>query len=244
MLAHYKSVSKFSRTTHYYVEEITAKFRRLIEEQTTDFRDFFFNKLAVLGKDYKEITSSIEAIKHDLSYADQKLIIAIGEEIKRVFNLDNGNISRQLMRLYEEDWSKSAEHNIKYATNRFIKKIRSMGAEINEYELAKQLAFLLTGFDPLYWSDEQLDSFVNSLGDIYVDLKSAGKGYEDEEGSVQIILKDEEGDKKRLIFKRRELPDNGQILKNLISANINNFGQALSYEEKRQILYELLMEYA
>ncbi|WP_077369749.1 hypothetical protein [Anaerosalibacter sp. Marseille-P3206] len=244
ILSHYKSISKFGRTTVNHVKESTIKYRKIIEMETENYRDFFFNKLNELGKDYIETGFVISDVKKDLECADIRLIISTEKVIREVFKLEkNKGIATQFLDLYKKRWKKRVEFNLNYLTGKFIRMLETMDINMDDIDIVKQMGLLITGFQFNYWSDEQSKEFINSLKEIYNDLEKSNDNFKLEDGDIKIILEDEDGTTKRVKFNREELPDNGQILKNLISTNIENFGQALSHDMKRQVLYEVLMKY-
>ena len=91
--------------------------------------------------------------------------------------------------------------------------------------------------------DEQVEEFISTLEEVYQDLGKTMDDIKLQNGEIKLSLQDENGNIKRIQSIGGELSDNGLILKKLIFANMENFGQALSFEDKRQILYEILMEY-
>lgn len=244
MLNHYKNISKFGRTTIEYVGEFTIKYRKLIEESTEDYRDFFFNKLAKLEEDYHETLRIIINVKKDLDSAKSRLIVNAKNSIKEIFKLrKNKSIASQLLDLYKTSWRKRTEFNLNYLTGQFIRIIESIDINVDDGVLANKIGQLITGFEFNYWSDEQNKEFIDSLKEIYNDLEKTADDLTLQDGEIKIILENEDGRIKKIKINRDELPDNGQILKNLISSNIENFGQALSFDMKRQVLYEVLIKY-
>ena len=243
MLNHYKSISKFGRTTVNYVKEYTIKYRKLMEIETEDYRDFFFNKLTRLGKNYVETLNIIIDAKKDLESTDIRLIMDVENSIREIFKLEqNKSSASQFLDLYIEKWGKRAEFNLNYLTGQFLKMIETID-NMDDIDIVNKMGLIITGFEFSYWGDEQNKEFINLLKEIYKDLEKNVDSLELDDGEIKITLEDENGVIKKVKFNKDELPDNGQILKNLISTNIENFGQALSYDMKRQVLYEVLMKY-
>lgn len=240
---HYRSISKFARTTEKYVATNTIAYRNLIETDVKDYRNFFFDQLTELGKDYSETIKNIELAKHELEFADQNLLSMLIAETRRTFILDEKPLIKQLKDLIKGQWSRRLEHNMKYKTNKFIDVVKNAAEEIRDLDLMKEIARSLTDFELVYWSDRQVEALKEDLVEIYSELNVIEETQQKLEGSIQISIENEGGTKKNINFVKGDLPENGLILRNLITMNINNFGQALSYEEKRQILYELLIDY-
>lgn len=244
MLNHYKSISKFSRTTDQFVSKPTLNYRNIIEKETSDYRDFFFKQISKLGENYEDILLIVAEAKENLQTAEHKLTQHLINETKTIFNLQNGVMLEQLMDLVNGRWQGKLEESLSFLTTKFIDVIVKLDKNTSNVNLIEQLGPLLTGFEIGYWSDNQIKEFINSTKDIYNELE---KPIEESKGlikdSIKITLEDEEGRIKRVNLSREDLPENAQILKNILLSNIDNFGQALDHEDKRQVIYEVLKNY-
>lgn len=171
MLHHYKSISKFGRTTKDYVGKYTIMYRELIEEPIKDYSDFFFNKLINLGENYKETIDIITVVKNELESTENRLIANAKRMIRDIFKLrKNKNIANQLLDLYENNWKKRAEFNLNYITSQFIRVIKNININTDDTKITQIIGKLITGFELNYWSDEQNKEFNESLKEIYGDL--------------------------------------------------------------------------
>ena len=160
-----------------------------------------------------------------------------------MFKLGDGPILDQLINLINHKWKTRIEENLGFLTTKFIDVLTKLDKNISDTGLIERLGLLLTGFEIDYWSDNQVIEFLNSIKAIYTELDEPENKPKNMDKSVQIILEDESGRIKRANFAKENLSENGQILKNILLSNINNFGQALDHENKRQVIYEVLMRY-
>ena len=243
MLNHYKSIPKFSRTTTKFVCNLVVNYREIIERETRDYKDFFFNQITFLGKDYSDTLLAVKKSKKGLEIAKSGLIESLIKETRTVFNLSDDTILSQLTGLINDRWKKKIEESPGFLTTKFIDVLIKLDKNISDTDLVKQLGLLLTGFEIDYWSDNQVSEFSDSIKTIYEELEKPANEPKNTDKSIKIILEDEQGKIKRINLNKGDLSENGQILKNILLSNIDNFGQALNYENKRQVIYEVLIRY-
>ena len=185
MLNHYKSVPKFSRTTTKFVCGSVIKYRKLIEKEIWDYKDFFFNQITFLGKDYNDVLSVITKSKKDLEIAKNKLINSLIIETKNIFKLDDGAILEQLVDLINCRWKTRIEESLSFLTTKFIDILTKLDKVIDDVGLIKQLGLLLTGFEIDYWSDNQVSEFLNSIEAICEELNQPTKEFKDTDKSIK-----------------------------------------------------------
>lgn len=243
MQAHYKSIPKFGRTTAKFVCSSVISYREIIEKETLDYKDFFFNQITFLGGNYNNVLSVVAKSKKDLEIAKSRLLKSLIKKTKTMFKLGDGPILDQLINLINHKWKTRIEENLGFLTTKFIDVLTKLDKNISDTGLIERLGLLLTGFEIDYWSDNQVIEFLNSIKAIYTELDEPENKPKNMDKSVKIILEDESGRIKRANFAKENLSENGQILKNILLSNINNFGQALDHENKRQVIYEVLMRY-
>lgn len=243
MQTHYKSIPKFGRTTVKFVCSSVINYREIIERETLDYKDFFFNQITFLGKNYNDVLSVITKSKKDLEIVKSKLLESLIKKTRTVFKLGDGPILDQLINLINHRWKTRIEESLDFLTTKFIDVLIRLDKNTSDIGLIEQLGLLLTGFEIDYWSDNQVSEFFNSIKVIYAELEKPENKPKNTDKSIKIILEDESGRIKRANFDKEDLSENGQILKNILLSNINNFGQALDHENKRQVIYEVLMRY-
>lgn len=243
MQTHYKSIPKFGRTTTEFVCESVINYRKIIEKETLDYKDFFFNRIASLGENYDDTLSAVTKSKKDLEIAKNKLLKSLIKKTRTVFRLSGDAILGQLINLINHRWKVRTEESLGFLTTKFIDVLIKLDKKSSDADLIERLGLLLTGFEIGYWSDNQVIEFSNSIKAIYAELEKPENKPKNVDKSIKIILEDESGRVKRINFDKEDLSENGQILKNILLSNINNFGQALDHENKRQVIYEVLMRY-
>ena len=103
-----------------------------------------------------------------------------------------------------------------------------------------QLAKLLSGIDISYWSDNHRDEFESRLGEINVKLSAynATAGLQNEE--TKMTLTTSSGEERTVVFDNSGLTDIGVTIKNKINSTFSNFGLAVTYDDKVQVLLSIL----
>lgn len=244
ILSHYKGLTKYSRSTVKNVSESTINYRKMVEKGTEDYRDFFFNEITSLGSDYNKVVRTIFKIKKELETALDFLVAELASQVKNNFELKEKNpIYPQIMQLLNTKWEKRIVGDLEYFTNRFVDLFKENEEFIDDKVLIEQMAALSTGFEISYWGDKQHEEFNSFLKNVFNDLEKTTLENKLEKGSLRIIIENDIGIQRKVSFSKDTLSENGQILKNIIQANIDNFGQALNHKTKKQIICEVLMKY-
>ena len=98
----------------------------------------------------------------------------------------------------------------------------------------------MTGFELLYWSDAHKKEFIEKLKDIkdkldsYVVKSSLG------EAETKMTLRTANGHERAIVFDRGELNPLSQTIKNKINSTFKNYGMAITYGDKIQVLLSLI----
>ena len=99
---------------------------------------------------------------------------------------------------------------------------------------------MLTGFELLYWNDSHKDEFLSHLREIKNKLDAYDTTDVLTERETKMTLVTPEGAEKTVIFDNAELSELSRTVKNKINATFGNYGMAISYDEKVQIVLSLL----
>lgn len=242
MQSHYKSVSRFSRSSEKAISNEMSVYREIIENDTEDYRDFFFVKMNRLGTDYEERIINIKQSKLELENSVKKLKLELKEILKVIFKLEKETlIQRKLIELINTDWYNNIKGGLSYETNKFIDLILESNKDLPDEDLIESLAVSLTGFELKYWNDKQITDFTEDIKTINNELTDKKRLTKSK--ALRISIEDDSGKIKIIGVDTDALPQNSSILKNILLANIDNFGQAISYEDLRQVISEILIKY-
>lgn len=241
MLSHYKNVSKFARTTQVYVGDDTLIYRKILEKNTTNYSSFFFKRLKEFGGTFSQILSNVKKAKAELENAVLALSNELSKEICLSFDADIAiSLSDLIGEKYKSIWEAKRKKSFDYYTNAFLDFASKVKPEDNDYDIVLKLSKVLTGFELLYWNDSHKDEFLSHLFEIKSKLDAYGASDILAEKEVKMTLLTSKGVEKTLVFDKSELSVLSQTVKNKINATFGNYGMAISYDEKVQIILSLL----
>lgn len=166
-------------------------------------------------------------------------------------NRDKEIINQMTLSSIMKDWLENLAPNVHEVlfgdgTERFIKMIIEAGND--ELSFVKQVARLATGLRTEDWSDNTFEKFTQTINK----FKNTAESYKQEvvEESTsedidgyQISYLDDSGKTITKRFDKIDQSRRGKLLYNAITANIDSMGQAISDQEKRQILMTVLEKF-
>lgn len=241
MLSHYKGVSKFSRTTMMYVSESTMEYRKLLEKNHSSYTKFFFEDSIKLTGDLETSFEMIKNSKNDLDNAIYVLFNDLKSVLSNVTGVKYSNgIGVGISELYNNDWQKKRIKSFDYYTNVFLDYAEKINVNLSDETILSQLGKLITGIEVTYWSDNHRIEFENKLTSIYNTLISYSNTTDLKNTETKMTLTTSNGQEKTVVFDNSDLSDLGKTIKNKVNATFGNFGLAISYEDKIQILLSLL----
>lgn len=242
MFAHYKNVSKFSRTTQIYVSDSAKAYRKLLERSHTNYSSFLFSKLKALSGDYSTTIELVRNIKAEFENAINKLCDELKNSVCKLFDSENSSCSlyEVLKTNYERSWAVKRQKFFDYYTNAFLDVVEKINEEDPDYDLIVRLSKSLTGFELLYWNDNHKDEFWARLKEIKakLDAYEASKDLHDRETRMTLVTSS--GEEKSVVFDKIDLSPLSQTVKNKINATFGNFGLDFASEDKVQVLLSLL----
>lgn len=240
MNRHYASVSKSARTTEKYISEKTKKYRAIMSLSYKDYNAFFFETLCMLGKDYDEILKIISNAKSELESVVEKQVSAGKRIIKDAFKLELNAAWGELRDMYLEDWLIKRQRLLDYQTAAVFEVIETETSE-DDYIWVNRFANAVTGFEIEYWNDEKEVELEQCLTKIFRQFEETPANGGAMENEIRLVL-ERDGNQKIAQFDNKELSSTSQVMFNKMKSTIGNFGQALSAEEKMQVLAKLLSE--
>jgi hypothetical protein len=235
--AHYKSVSKYARLTE-NVSDATIRYRKLVEKSSKDYNKFFFKDVKILSSDYELIAISMCNAKSELDTITGKLLNETIKKIKVVYGAKT-TISNVFLTFYQSQCVGKTKV-FDYYTNSFIELIRNISDESDE-EIVRCLAKLITGFDIDFWNDGHQAEFIEKLTKIKQSIEEYVEKAATAEDEIKLTIIADGGEISSK-FSKTELSSNAKTMKNKINNSIGNFGQAITYEEKLQVLLSILDE--
>lgn len=241
MFSHYKNVSKFARTTQEYVKNETKTYRKLLEKSYSSYSEFIFKKLRTIGGSYDVTLATIKTIKLELESAINELCVDLAHNICMIFKVEsNTSIAQLLGKKYKTEWIAKRQKSFDYCTNAFLEFASIIGENELDCNVIALLSKLLTGFELMYWSDSHKKEFLDKIQDIKGKLDAYEVKASLGETETRMTLKTSDGQEKSVVFDRSSLSPLSQTIKNKINATFNNYGMAVTYDDKVQVLLSLI----
>lgn len=241
MMSHYKNVSKFARTTDEYVSDATKAYRKMLDHSYDSYTKFFFNTAKTLAGDYFASFELIKNSRNELESSIQKLCRVLKNYICDVLNVvDDQPLASVLRAEYHGGWKEKHRKAFDYYTNTFLDFVANASDESNDCDIIFRLGKSLTGIEINYWSDRHIDDFKSRFSEVITKLKEYSVSDQLQENETKMTLSFASGGEKTIVFDATELSDVGTIIKNKINATFSNFGLAVTYDDKVQILLSLI----
>jgi hypothetical protein len=241
MMAHYKTVSKFARTTEGYVSEQAKAYRTMMEKSYSSYSKFFFNKSKALAGNYLANIDVISSIKEELEDAVNKLCRDLKYHLCNILSSDAGlRLADTLHQKYLDIWVDKRQKAFDYYTNAFLDYVANMDLDSSDQNIISKLAKLLTGIELTYWSDKHIADFKSRLEEVITKLNNYVVNGELQGNETKMTLTTAAGEEKAIVFDNTGLSDLSVTIKNKIIATFGNFGLSVSYDDKTQILLSLL----
>lgn len=243
MNKHFIGISKSARTTNRYVSDVTKRYREIMSITHKDYNRFFFETLLQINGDMQELVIQMKAIVRDLENVTSLQLDTLDKAVRRVLNITiDDSIIETICMKYETDWKEKRFKAFDYQTSAVLDYLETLNPNISEVELIQEIGRIVTGFEVEYWNDSKVEDFYNAFSKIAIQLDV----YEikDRLGADEIKIAVTEGNDTEKItqFNKAELSGNGKVMFNKMKATIENFGEALSYEEKMYVLAKLFSE--
>ncbi len=241
MNRHYSAISKSARTTEKYVSERTKKYREIMSLSYKDYNAFFFDVLSQLGTDYDEILNIVENAKSELEAVPRRQVQSVKAIIANTFKLTKEmDVWEELRNLFTDRWQSKRQRLLDYQITALFEVIETEPSADDDVWI-NRIANAVTGFEIEYWNDEKEIELTDYLTKMLRQIEETPAGEEKIENEICLVL-DGVGSQKVARFDNREMSSMSQVMFNKMKTTIDNFGQALSPEEKMQVLAKLLSE--
>ena len=241
MLLHYKNVSKYARTTNRHVSPNVINYRNLLAKATSNYSDFLLMDLGILEENLDMRLSAIRDVKLELEDLLQRLSGEIANCITITFEFPTSSaLSTMLISRYKEDWEKKSQKSFDYYTNAFLDIARNAKKNDSDFKIVTALSKALTGLELSYWSDTHCEEFTRKITEIKEKLDSYKECATLSGTETKMTLLSANGVEKNIVFDRNELNNLSKTVKNKILSTFNNYGLAISYDDKIQVVLSIL----
>lgn len=247
------SLPKFTRETS-NIGEISTRLRRALKTPTLDSKELLFNRLPqtlMNDKSFKldncdqYLTLLLEAkteLEGHLNYVIDKLSCYLTDLFRE--KSEEGSSCLSVMRNWEENFGISTKvHVFKGNKNIFIENIR----KFNGYDDKKFICECVknvTGLRIEDWSDEVSESFIITVEELKKEIDEFDKrvraGDQEQLDLVRITTVSKSGEQLERTFERVAISSLGDVLLNTLENSIDSFADAISLNEKKQVIISLL----
>lgn len=239
---HYASISRSARTTEVYVSELAKKYRNILNISYKDYNAFFFEVLPKLNNNLQELVIQIRNIKNELDSVENKQFVRLERIVKQVIGLeDTEELMPYLQSLYLSSWEEKSKKTFDYTTNNVLD-LMSRAGELDEKRFVLELAKVVTGFELTYWTDNKINDFEEILKESVNKLNEYNPDEGLQEGELKITIEAANGIPLVTQISQEQITPTGKTMLNKLKHTMNNFGEAISYEEKVAILMEMLKD--
>lgn len=250
------SLPKFSKESKTFpnrnkIDEQYLGMIKLFRQNTSSY-DLLFKKLPqIFGYDKftQRISENIQAAKNCFDGIMDNLKQLLSDEIKNIFIIHQNEKIDERTSLVSviKDWCDSINqdafnHLFPDGTDKCLGLFKTI---TNDEEMfVSKLAKIVTGLRLEDWDSSTSSNFINKL----INFKVTAESYtsksvnqtSSEVSDYQVTFVGKDGNRTTKNFERVETSKRGMLLYNQISKSLNAMGQAISEQEKRQILVDIL----
>jgi len=251
----YLSLPKFTKesTKRYFTtgkpENIPTdrrKFVNSLKQMSVNPREFLFDKVFdIFG--YRtfnlNVVDNIEATKTEFDNAVSELIEYLKSTVKIIFASDksNGSLTSTIKDWYETLSESTRQYLFTGNENNILELMATVTNDENSFiqRLAKAVSYLRIDD----WNNDTVEVFLLDLNTFKKTIENFNNQKADSiqyTTSYEIIITDANGKRTPKRFNKAEYSERAILLRNEISTALEEMGQAITEQEKRQVLIELL----
>lgn len=224
------------------------KFVNSLKLMNVNPREFLFNKVFD-NFNYltfnSDVIEDIKATKDEYDIAIENLIVYLNQTVKRLFkrNISQGTLTSVINDWYETISDVTKQYLFAGNENKILELMETITHD--EALFIKQLAREVVYLRIEDWNDNIVETFICDLGEFKKTVEDFNNQKNDSNElttSYEIIITDSNGNRSPKRFSRTEYSERAVLLRNEISTALEEMGQAITEQEKRQVLIEFLEE--
>lgn len=241
-----------SETPFKKLDKSSKKYINSLKRVDNNPREYLFEEIfSIFGmKEFDlSVLQNLKKTKQIFDTAMESLLANLIEDVKNIFS--NHNNPKSSMTSILIDWYESLEESTKNhlfpnGENRALEVI--CGVTNDETSFVKKLAKVVTGLRIEDWNDATIQEFTNSLSKIRFIIEEYDTHVDDVNNNENseignnytISYVNSQGDMITKTFESCEYGIRANLLKNEIETALDEMGQSISEQEKRQVLIELI----
>jgi uncharacterized protein (UPF0297 family) len=251
----YLSLPKFAKETNCKyksdgskekIDSDKRKFVGSLKQLETNPREFLFEKVFdIFGISGFRITvvDNIKATKSEYDSAVNSLIQYLNGLVKKMFSAGkpNGSLTSVIKDWYEVLDKRTKEYLFAGNENRVLDLMANVTND--EKSFIQRLAKAVTYLRIDDWNSDTVDSFLKDLAKFKSTIEDFNNRKATDTNSTtayEIIFTDVNGEKVQKRFDKTEYSERAKLLMSEIRTALEEMGQSITEQEKRQVLVELL----
>jgi hypothetical protein len=224
------------------------KFINSLRQIDNNSREYLFKKIFTffgMNEFNLMILNHIKATKQTFDIAKGSLINVLISDVKTIFG--GQNTKKASLTSVIKDWYESlGENTINYLFANNESRILELMKSITNDEVTfmERLGKAVTSLRIDDWNANTIEMFLKDLAALKETVEDFDKNYTDVNENAsemyRIIFVDKDGNEVVKTFSKTVYSDRAKLLLNEITTSLEEMGQAISEQEKRQVLMELL----
>lgn len=248
-LTRFESTTKIECTEAGELRELSKsiiKFRNLLSNPELNAHELIFEKLPKCFEtdDYDQIVASVreayQIIGRNLYHFEKRLI----EKVRGIFNgKDAESLSSILANYYDSLKARTKEHAFSGKVSMFLAVIKHPNHD--ELKLLEDIAKAILNFRIPDFNDEIMGSFEDEIRGVKEKIDSYDVDQQNTSGSsfgYKLVYTDEDGNEVVRQFDAVSSSAGAKMMYNELTSQLEEYGQAVSVDEKRQVLFNILKE--
>ena len=221
------------------------KFRNALSSPELNSHEFLFEQLLkIFGNNgYETLISSLRSAFQDINTTYRNIHLKLAKEIKNLFGAEaSDSLSSVIANFYDDLKETTKEHLFSGKASMFLDIAKHPNND--EFKLIETIGRALFNLRMSDFTDEIMSCYMAELDNVVKEIKKYDEKIEDNSAAqgYKIIYTDENGAEVTKQFDATEYTEKGQFLYNDITSTLEEFGSAISSDEKRQILFRILKE--
>lgn len=228
------------------ISDEILKLRRELVKYEINYRSFIFKDLLkyLNVTSYTECINKVKELKDYLDNHDERIrehLISLTNSI--IDKNYQGTLSGNLNKWYRSLTDEQKGHLYDSETNEFLRFIQK--TTNNEIEIINGLAYLFSNLSIEDWNDNSINIYLDGIRGSKEVVESYELSFDkdDSEGLIKIVFENTSSESIEKTFNKTEISPIGSTLFNAIEEVVEEYGDAVDDNEKRNILMEILSKY-
>ena len=251
----YLQLTKFEVSTHMVcdnegiikqAESCVLRFRNALSDSEINAHEFLFEQLPdIFGVNtLSDTLAGVRSAYRQINDSYSNLHIKFINEIKSIFEAkQDESLTSVIANFYDDLKDITKEHLFSGKVGMFIDIAKHPNND--EFKLVEAIARALFNLRMGDFNDEIMNCFIEGVRSVRDDILAYNAGADSAEaaaGGYKIVFADENGNFVTRQFNATENSQEGQLLYNDLTTTIEEYGESISSDEKRQILFKILKE--